>query len=237
MRTTILISILLGLVLITCVQSVPAARAVAQPARQRTRPFEVAKIYLEFNATDNDMGVHIDSDHEAGLRSLQIRGPRGVVINQTWKSRPTLGLTEMKTESSEPDAVRALHAYPPGVYFFTGSTVDGKRLSSQATFSHDLLDAPTITSPSKNAGDLPVNGVTVSWDAVPGAAAYHFELTDETEDAVNPLDLDAVFPASVTEFRIPDGLLKPGTTYGAGAASIHVNGNQTLSVVTFSTAD
>src|SRR5688572_12033407 len=102
------------------------AASVARPSGQRparTEPFAKATIFLEFNSTDNDTGVHIDTDHDVGLSELWVVAPDGrTVAEAEWRTRPPLGLTEMSTESAEPNTTTALRSYPAGLYRFFGRT-------------------------------------------------------------------------------------------------------------------
>jgi hypothetical protein len=232
MRNAILVPGLLAAALLAGMQGATAGRP-AGPRAAAPEAFAKARIYVEFNETDNDTGIHIDTDHDVGLRTLRVVGPNGkTVVDSTWRTRPPLGLTEMATESAEPDPEQALLAYPPGVYRFSGVTIEGDRLVSQATLSHDLLAAPAITSPADGATGVPTTGVSAAWDAVPGAQGYALEIEQGTPFVTK---LETTLESTSNRFSIPDGLLIPDTAFQIGVASISSNGNLSLSVIEFHT--
>jgi len=232
MRTVVAISIVAAATLLMGVQ----AAGLARTGRVRTQgtPFAKAVIFLEFNYTDEDVGVHIQTDHGIGLREETVISPDGrIVAGLSWRTRPPLGLTELNTESAEPDAERALRAYPEGTYRFNGWTIHGDRLFSTAVLSHELLPAPEITYPADGADDVPTTLVTATWNAMPGAVGYIVEFE---ADVAGGVKLETRLPASSPSFSIPEGMLEPGTPYKIGVAGIHANGNLSLAAIGFETA-
>ncbi len=246
MKKAMLVSALLATALLGSFQAGGYLRAAevprasgsgARPSAPRpsaTEPFVKAAIFLEFNETDNDTGVHIQTDHGDGLSELWVVSPDGrTVAEAEWRTRPPLGLTEMATESAEPDPTTAVRSYPAGVYRFFGRTIDGVRLASRATLSHALLPAPEITDPPDGATDVPTSGVVVTWNPVPGARGYMLEY--EGDNPAVP-KLETRLAASTTSFAIPDGFLIPDAGFKVGVASVHENGNLTLAAIEFRTA-
>jgi hypothetical protein len=197
------------------------------------QPLEEAEIFLEFNQSDNDLGVHIETDNNPGLRELRVAAPNGRdVLALTWQDTPPLGLTEMKTETAEPAPAKLLQAYPAGVYRFLARTVDGKLLASVATLSHQLLPAPRITAPAEGAEDVSTDELTVVWDPVPGAVGYFLEI-DGPEGKV----LETFLPPTTTSLEVSEGLLAEDAEHTLGVAAIHRNGNLSLSERDFETGD
>ncbi len=230
MKRGILVSSLAAVAILGAIQGTSIGRpAGALPAPP---PFTQAEIYLEFNSTDEDIGVHIDTDHGTGLREVTVVSPQGrEIVDQDWSTPRPLGLTEMKTESAEPDMTSALAAYPPGIYRISGVTITGQRLFSRARLSHSLLDAPEITNPAEGATGVPTVGLVVSWEPVAGARGYLIEF-----DGASGKKLEAALPATMTSFAIPDGMLDPHAVHKVGVAVIAANGNRSLAEVEFETS-
>ncbi len=111
----------------------------------------VARIFFEYNSSDNDLGVHVFLDGE-DWNKLKIVNPNGLEIFEV-KAKGgyhDLGLTEMFFEGAEPsldevplEALLAL--FPEGVYRFSAKTVEEGDLVSAATFSHAVPAGPDST--------------------------------------------------------------------------------------------
>ena len=102
----------------------------------RAAEFAEARIFFEYNSTDNDLGVHVFLDAE-DWRTLKIVHPNGQTIFEvtTGGGYKKLGLTELFFEGAEPslDEVpldELLELFPDGKYKFMGTTVDGTPLQS-----------------------------------------------------------------------------------------------------------
>jgi hypothetical protein len=130
--------------------------AAVQPTRAATAGdelrLEVARIYWEYNASAEDLGVHVKLDAEDWAR-MSIEGPGENVLFQVKGQGPyrELGMTELFFEGAEPalddvplDELLAL--FPAGEYEFSGRTVDGEELESEATFSHAIPDGPQVST-------------------------------------------------------------------------------------------
>ncbi|MDH3444792.1 MAG: hypothetical protein OEN50_12755, partial [Deltaproteobacteria bacterium] len=101
-------------------------------------PFSRAKIIIEFNSTDNDVGAQVLLDGEPWQR-VKIEAPNGrkILDIRTSSSLRKQGLTELFFESSEPSLdevplAEFLARFPEGVYEFEGKTIDGIELEGQA---------------------------------------------------------------------------------------------------------
>jgi hypothetical protein len=163
---TVMVALLVG----AAVPGASAARVVdltVGPTTMRAAArFAATKIYWEYNATANDLGVHVSLDAE-DWRELEIVHPNGREIFEveTGGGYRQLGLTELFFEGAEPslDDVpleELLGKFPPGRYRFIGETVDGTRLESTPTLSHAIPAGPVVASTVK--GDA----VEISWQAV-----------------------------------------------------------------------
>lgn len=207
--------------------------------RNPTVEFEEAKLRVEINATDGDAGLQIDLDHEP-WNSIRLETPGGQVILDV-KNRGILldyGLTELFSESSEPpftefslDEFKRL--FPEGEYVFTGKAVDGSRMKSTFTLTHDFPAGPEILSPEEDA-TLTADQLVVKWE--PGDQPAKVEITryqvlvGSEEDPDRELSL--FLPPEARSLAIPSEFLLPGE-YKVEVLAIEKSGNQTLTEVPF----
>lgn len=221
---------------------------------------EEARLYVEYNATDGDLGVHGSFDHE-GWTQLCVSDPTGDPIASL---RPKgeaaeLGFAEVFFESEEPeidefsfDDLRT--AFPEGEYPVRGVTIEGEGLTGAAWFTHDVPQVPVITSPAGMIADpeeeeppvVAVDDVVVSWNPVtalvdggPAAiTAYQVIVTnDEVEDPhgfSQPIYSVHVGPG-VTSLPVPTGFLESDTVYEVEVLALEVSGNQTIGLGFFRT--
>ncbi|MDQ5857105.1 MAG: hypothetical protein M3542_02340 [Acidobacteriota bacterium] len=120
--------------------------------------FDIARIYIEYNQSANDLGFHVTLDGEEWT-DLKIYDPTGTkIFDLSAKGGyKNLGLTELFFEGAEPNLSEfpleeLLALFPEGEYTFIGKTVDNEKLVSTATLSHDVPDGPDIsTAPSPRA--------------------------------------------------------------------------------------
>ena len=215
-----------------------AAFALGTPAR--ADEFSIARIYIEYNESANDLGFHVTLDGEDWTR-LQIYDPNGTkLVDLTAKGGyKNLGLTELFFEGAEPnldefplDELLAL--FPEGEYTFIGKTADGGQLVSTATLSHDVPAGPAISTAAAPAcgGDT----VVVSWAPVTGPAAI---LPDGdiqiVEYQVIVEKFQVTVPASVTSVTVPEEYFAslPSGTHLYEVLAIDVSGNQTITEGSF----
>ena len=132
----------------------------AAPKKKEVVEFAEARIFLEFNATDLDLGIHIAFDAE-GWEKVEVKGPGGTKFKvRNGGSLKEIGSTEVFTESAEPpldeenleeSIAEFLALFPEGEYEFTGKTVNGDELESSAELTHDLPAAPGLVFPDPEA--------------------------------------------------------------------------------------
>jgi len=141
-------------------------------------PFDDSEIFLEFNSTDNDLGVQVFLDGE-DWRRVKIFNPRWkrILDIQTKREFRELGLTELRFESAEPSPEEVLDSFEPGTYRFAGRTVDGERLFGMGTLSHELAPAP-VFSPSNGEVVDPTNTV-IQWDPIAGVESWEIIVANE----------------------------------------------------------
>ncbi len=206
-----------------------------------SEPFKQARIYIEFNSTDNDLGFHVFLDAE-DWQDLRIEKPDGTTLFQVTGESGfgELGMTELFFEGAEPsldefplDELLAL--FPEGDYRFTATTVDGGELESTWTFTHLYPDAPVINTPGEDEIVNPSN-LVVDWDPVTSPSGIEILEYEVIIGALDPVMKSSLrVPASSTSLTIPTEMLLPGTEYELEVIAVEVNRSQTIATSTFST--
>lgn len=231
----------------------------ARSASGRTK-IATAKLIIEYNFTDQDLGVHgaFDDDGWKALcvfdptgRAVLVVGPRGQLHDLTMAG---IFFESREPPSSEFSFADLRAAFPEGEYPVRGETFDGKTLVGSATFTHDVPKPPKITSPEiadepKGTTKNPVSreGLVIGWDrvrkTVDGApvdiTGYEVIVTKEVEDDPNGFSrptYDVHVPPNITTLPVPKRFLEPGTVYELEVLALEVSGNQTISVGFFKTA-
>lgn len=236
----------------------PSSDAVSCPTDGED--WEVAKVYIEHNATDEDTGIH-------GLiggqpwRSVCITAPDGTRL---WAIEPTdrlsqLGVADFFWESNEPPndeySIEDLKAdFPAGAYVVAGTGVDGVNRIAEATFTHAIPVEPQITHPPlvpDFEGEAPPVvdplGLVIRWEPVTETidgdpvviTGYQVIVTDEEAEDPNgwarPI-YDVHVNGDVTGLAVPDDFLAADTLYELEVLAIEPSGNQTISVGFFTTS-
>lgn len=257
MRTGKLAPLVMGLsalLLAACAGQAPCSDAPGEAA-----PLETARLYVEYNFTDEDLGVHGAFDG-TGWSELCVYDPDGnlVLAVDPQSQLNDLAMGGIFFESREPptdeftfDDLRA--AFPEGEYEVRGTSFDGKGLSGAATFTHNVPAAPVILAPAlaedeESAGDALVSGadLVVEWEHVtevvsggPAAiTAYEVIVTKENHDDPNGFSrpiFDVHLPPDRTSLAVPAGFLEPDTVYELEVLALEESGNQTISVGFFQT--
>lgn len=203
--------------------------------------FSDAKIIIEFNSTDEDIGIQVFLDAE-GWKRVSIQNPNGNTIFEVDGSRnlKRQGLTELFFESEEPglDEVplsQFLARFPAGEYKFFGSTIEGDRLIGSAILTHNIPDGPEIVSPEK--GDvLDPKKVTIRWEPVTtpaGITIAGYQVIVEGDRPLRTFQID--LPADTTSVKVPSNFLESGQKYKFEILAKEAGGNQTISEATFRT--
>jgi hypothetical protein len=222
-------------------------------------PIAAAKLIIEFNSTDDDLGVH-GLFEDDGWSELCVFDPRGrpIAAFDPHGSLNDLAMGGVFFESREPPAdefsmADLAAAFPEGKYKVRAKSFDGKVLVGQATFTHDVPAPPTITAP-KLAEDpeqpgTPVSrsGLVVDWNrvtkTVDGApltpTGYEVIVTKEDHDDPHGFSqpiYDVHVPPTVTALSVPRAFLQPDTVYEVEVLALETSGNQTITVGFFVTA-
>ena len=189
--------------------------------------FQSATVRFEQNATDGDAEVVFEvNGGDVGLSSLTIEGPTGRRVAEFRDpGSSTLGMREFLFESPEPpdpDLVRA--SYPEGLYTFSGNTVTGDRLWSQATLSH-RLPAPAVVLDPVDGADVRASAHRrIAWEPVEEVARYLITIEQEDSDRV----FSATIESTTSDFAVPEGFLQPGAEYQLAIGTVAPNGNRSF---------
>jgi hypothetical protein len=242
----------------TAPDSLPEA-CTATGSRVRTTEIATAKLIIEYNSTDGDLGVHGAFD-DHGWRTLCVFDPTGRAVLAVGPQGQLRDLTMAGIffESREPPITEFSFAdleaaFPEGEYTVRGESFDGTILVGSATFTHDVPAPPTITSPEiaeeprgTKRNPVPLEGLVIGWDHVTETVAggpvdvtgYEVIITKEVEDDPNGFSrptYDVHVPPTVNRLRVPAEFLEADTVYELEVLALEASGNQTISVGFFRT--
>jgi hypothetical protein len=195
-------------------------------------PLKYARIYWEYNASANDLGVHVTLDGE-DWKKLRIINPRGnVLFNVTGKGPyNNLGMTELFFEGAEPSLddfplEDLLALFPEGEYEFEGITVDGEETDGEWQFSHAIPDGPDVFATVAGSDYLRIDWTAVT-DTPPGFPDLPLDIVSYQVIVESFL---VTVPASVLSLTVsPEfvATLAPGE-HQFEVLAIDANANQTL---------
>jgi hypothetical protein len=242
----------------TTSSSVPSACTTSVPSK--TTEIATAKLIIEFNSTDDDIGVHGAFD-DHGWRTLCVFDPNGQAVLEVGPQGQLRDLTmagiffeSREPPSSEFSFADLEAAFPEGEYTVRAESFDGTILVGSATFTHDVPAPPTITSPAiadeargTKKNPVSVDDLVIGWDHVTKTVAggpvditgYEVIVTKEVEDDPHGFSrptYDVHVPATVNSLSVPTEFLEADTVYELEVLALEVSGNQTISVGFFKTA-
>ncbi len=228
---------------------------VCPPAiAQEPIPLKDAKLNIEYNATDKDIGFQGFIDSE-GWQSLTVKGPGGAVLKfEGLGPLSKLGVTELFFETVEPaitdvPASTILENLPEGDYTIEGPAMESGEskgtTSSVAWLTHNIPEGPELKAPAEKAV-VPAGELVVKWGPVTktikgdGVNIIAYQLIVEKDEPphkhmIGKRGLSMYLPPTVTSIALPQGFLEPGTPYKWEVLAIEESGNQTLSSSEFST--
>ncbi len=205
--------------------------------------FDRSRLYIEYNATDEDVGVQVSLDGEP-WRLLCVFDPKGrkIMTIQNSGSLKKQGLTELFWESSEPpledlplDVFFA--RFPEGEYEFEGITITGKEIEGTAVFTHIIPDAPEIIWPEPDVLQNP-NDIDIIWNAVadpPDSEIVAYQVTVTNKETGRTFSVHV--SGDVTSMSVPPEFMEFGADYEFEVLSIEAGGNQTIASSEFSTME
>jgi hypothetical protein len=225
----------------------------------KTTEIATAKLIIEYNSTDDDIGVHGAFD-DHGWKQLCVFDPTGKPVLDVGPQGQLRDLTMAGIffESREPPISEFSFAdlkaaFPEGEYTVRADSFDGTTLVGSATFTHDVPAPPTITSPrlaedprGTRKNPVPVQDLAITWDDVTetvdsrpvNITGYQVIVTKEFHDDPHgfsqPIYDVHVLP-SLNSLRVPAEFLEPNTVYELEVLALEDSGNQTISVGFFKT--
>jgi hypothetical protein len=219
-----------------------------------------AKLFIEYMATDGDLGVHGLFDDQ-GWRELCVYDPRGTLVLQVTPQSQLRDLTlaGIFFESREPPLAEfsfddlKTH-FSAGEYTVVGTNYDGTGLVGAATFTHDLPAPPVITAPvvvEEEAADeavVSIDNLVVEWEDVTATVegnpvtitGYEIIITKVEHEDPHGLSrpiYDVHVPADRNRLSVPIEFLESGTLYELEVLALEESGNQTITAGFFTTAD
>lgn len=207
----------------------------------RAAQLEEARIFIEFNSTDNDLGFHVFLDGEDWKR-LSIVNPDGLTIFEVEGKAAygELGLTELFFEGAEPtlDDVpleQLLARFPEGQYQFVGETVDGESLQGTATLSHAVPAGPEVSARVRDDDKL-----VISWRPAEGPPEGFPDREIEIVGyQVIVESFQVTLPPSARRLRVPPEFVKSleDGEHSFEVLAIDASGNQTISEDSFVIGD
>ncbi len=237
----------------------PGPDESAIPCPTEGDEWEVAKVYIEHNATDADTGIH-GFVGGSPWRSVCVIDPGGTPL---WVIEPAgrlgqLGVSDTFWESNEPPndeySIDDLKAdFPEGDYSVAGTGIDGVDRIARAHFTHAIPTPPEITHPplvpdldGEDPPPVAGSGLVVRWEPVTTTidgdpltvSGYQVIVTEEEASDPNgfarPI-YDVHVEPDVTALPVPDEFLASDTVYELEVLAIEPSGNQTISVGFFRT--
>ncbi len=231
---------------------------VCQSRPRRPSEIATAKLIIEFNATDDDVGVHGAFD-DHGWSELCVFDPAGqpIAVFDPRGQLDDLTMAGVFFESREPPGSEfsmedLATAFPEGKYRVLGKSHDGRVLVGSATFTHDVPAPPTITAPrladdpEQPGAPVARDGLNIDWDPVTETVAgtpvtitgYEVIVTKEDHDDPHGFSqpvYDVHVPATLSALSVPMEFLEPDTVYEVEVLALEESGNQTITVGFFVT--
>jgi hypothetical protein len=207
---------------------------------------EEARVFIEFNSTDNDIGIQFFWDGEAWAK-MRVNDPdkQAILRVRASKGLGDQGLTEGFFESDEPTADELsieefFERFPEGEYEFEGKTLEGDELEGEAEFSHTLPAAPANLYPAEGTLLDARDPLVASFDAVTSDLEGQ-PLTPDLYHVVIEQDddhfLEVVLPGGTAHpaVTVPPEFLASGTEYKLEVIAQEEGGNRTISETSFAT--
>jgi hypothetical protein len=209
-----------------------ALGSAAWPEREGDEPaleFLSTALCVEYDVTAGEAVLLFEAECEESLGGVEVRTPDGQAV-LALRASPGPGLSEFRVSSEKMDLAELLDAYPQGDYHLRARASDGRTVHGGAQLSLGLLAAPIVQHPSQGEADVPVTNLDVRWVPDPRASRYRIVLEQNENDG-----LTVEMPGTADSFRVPDGVLAPGTRTRLEVGAIGRNGNCTLVEVQFRT--
>ncbi len=218
-----------------------------------------AKLIIEYNSTDDDIGVHGAFDDD-GWSELCVFDPTGrpIAVFDPKNQLDDLTMAGVFSESREPPADEfsiedLAAAFPEGRYRVRATTFDGRFLTGAATFTHDVpapveISAPALAEdPGVPGPPVSRDGLVIDWEPVTetvhgdpvDVTGYEVIVTKEHHDDPHGFSrpvYDVHVGPGLDALSVPAEFLEPDTVYEVEVLVLEHSGNQTISVGFFITA-
>jgi hypothetical protein len=241
-------------ILVLCPAMAAADLCDGLSASGATQGVEEARLIIEYNATDDDIGVH-GYVSTGAWAAMCLAAPDGTILGRLETAGPLgdLGLDTMFFESREPpaaewdyDDLRA--AFAEGSYRIAVQNVDGSVGTATARFTTLVPTPPEILGPpivddeeEAEAATVPADAVAVSWAPVttsldgraPRITGYQVIVTKEGHadpDGFSKPIFDVRVGPEVTRLPVPAAFFDAGEIYELEVLALEASGNQTISV-------
>ena len=213
----------------------PRAAGAGDPCQGSGKRAQIAtaKLIIEYNATDEDIGVHGAFDDQ-GWSKLCVYSPDGrplLTVSPEGRLRD-LTMGEIFFESRGPPAeefsFEDLEArFAEGTYPVRALSFDGRLLTGRAKFTHDVPAAPTVNAPEDGA-EVQANDVVVEWEGVT-------QTVDGDPHGFSQPIYDVHVPPDCNALPVPEEFFERGAEYELEVLALETNGNQTITVGSFTT--
>lgn len=211
----------------------PRACRAAQPVA-----LEIAKIFFEYNSTDNDLGVEVSLDGEE-WREIKIVNPKDKTIFHVEGRGPykKLGLSELFFEGAEPTLTEfpleeLLADFPEGDYQFKGRTVENDKIGGTGTLTHAIPAGPSVST------EVGPGSVVIKWTGVTGPPpGFPNEPINIVGYQIIVDPFQVTLPGSARMVTLPPEFVAslPAGSHDFEVLAIDVSGNQTITSGTFVT--
>lgn len=214
--------------------------------------FEESQFNIEFNSSDEDLGVRGFVDGEP-WKEVEIEDPKGRTIAKVKakKSMAKQGFAELFFESGEPtleevSIKKFLKRFPEGTYEFEGETVEGDEIEGEAEFTHVIPCGPEDLLAT--GANVPGDPIIITWSFVEQVVdldesefenvmckdsedleivAYRVEVEWEDEDeVVHRFGIDLEDDQNFV--TVPPEFIPSGQVYKFEVLAIEESGNQTI---------
>ena len=212
--------------------------------------FPTLKFFIEFNETDEDVGVQCSLGGEP-YKTLSAYRPDGRKILDLTPRRNLRrqGLSDFFFESAEPSLDEFsmddfLDRFDEGIYEFESVTVDNLEQDGEAEFTHVVPAGPVITNPLEGDVVDPTD-LVVTWEPVTMTTAFNppqvpveivrYQVILTREDPLHVYQVD--LPGTATSVSVPPEYLDAGTEYEVEVIAVEPSDNQTISLLFFETEE
>ncbi len=209
-----------------------------------------AKLFLEQNATDGDLGLHFKADGDGWDRLVLMdeQGRRLVDVKVKGNLGNAIGLTEIFSESAEPGFDEFpkedfLSLFPEGTYYFEGVSLEQEWLEGVATLTHILPDEVELLLPVEDSGVSPDEDLVVAWVPAPDpdypdSVIEFYEVVVEKDEEDELLRVFSVHMLPHDSYvRVPAEFLEADKDYKVEIIAEETSGNRTAIEVPFYTLD